>query len=255
MTYLKYFLIIFLTLAILSVLIKVIKVYQSRSFRGDAFNLLILNKDSTLIHLETNPKSLTFLTLKNFGSELKNKSRVNMSIRLKIPIDGIIILDNSDEKIEKSSLGLNSFVKFYSKKSININEMDLLKLLWKINGVKSSEVSIKEIENIDKAQVYSMLPEVFNETAIVNDKTSIEVINGTGQDGVGGRISDALRNEGFHIVSVGTFEQKESKIILRGSENNIVFKRLVDFFPFKIERKEENSISDITLILGKDSLK
>ena len=254
-SYLKYFLIIFLILGIVSLSIKLIRVYQTRSFRGEAFNLLILNKNASILHLGTKPNSLFILTVRNFGYKLKNKNRVETSLALKVPIDGIVVLDDSGYKIEKNYFSLDNFLSLFTKKRNNINEMDLIKIFWKINGIKNSETNAKETENIENEEVYRVLPEIFNESAIINDKTSVEIINGTGIDGVGGRMSEALKNEGFNIVSVGTNEQNESKIIVRGNGKSVVVKRLKDFFPFKVEKRQENSIADITLIFGRDNLK
>lgn len=252
LVYLTYFLIVFFVLASVSLLIKGINLYRNAGFKSNSFNILVINKDASIVHLQNRPKTLSIVNLEGEGSRYRDKGRLELSLLLKVPIDGKIKLESGNqENIDKGFFGFSKLLKLLSSKREKINEYDLIKLSFLAKKIKKSESFIKNIKNYDDPQVEHILPEMFNENDIINDKTSIQIINATGIDGVGGRATEFLRNAGFNVVSVETGKEGSSKIIYRVGEGNVSFKRLKGIFGFSAEKKEETTIADITVIIGK----
>lgn len=256
--YLKHYLIIVFFLIIVALFVKAAIMVSNSSFKSDAYNLLLLNNDAHVVHIDLKNNKMTISTIGGYGKILGDKKRLYDSIYLRIPVDGVVdFASKKDQQINKeyfSMWNLFSLLSNVGLKKDNINEVDLVKFFFYSSSIKDSDVDIKRIELFNEILVDEPYGDSNKEFSVLNDKTSIEVINSSGINGLGAKISNMLKNAGFNVVSVGsTDNESSSKIISRVKDNNISLKRINEIFKFSKEIRKESSIADITIIFGKEN--
>src|SRR3989344_2669258 len=227
--YIKFFLIIVLTAALISVSYKIFLAIANNSFKYRTFNVLFLDKDAYLVHLDTKDKKLGIF---KFPGK-RNLFPIKKAVRI------IISTDSFENK--------------------NINQFDLLKIYLYSVFVPGNDRVVQEIKDIkSNFKENNQLKDFGNllqENDIFNEKISAEVINSTGIDGVGARVSDILKSVGFNVISVETGDDKESIIIDQVRSRNVSVPRLKSAFNIETREINETGTADITVILAKDILK
>lgn len=259
--YLKAFLIFAALLIILSVLYKGVLLFETRYFTGDSFSLLFITKDAYIVTVNRQMNSAGVLTIKNANGKLSKNSAVSDSIRLGVPVEGIIssrnpnfILNSSDPvspTIIANALLLNPKYTFY-----HVNVIDLLNMYIAFHAASRENlntytIDLKNSDYLSSAQqgLYSLFENVY----IINEKTSIEIVNSTTVFGLGTKVANVLKNIGYNVVAVNSGEgAANSKIINRSSGQTHALKNLIELFPAKVVNRKEVYIADISLIIGND---
>lgn len=263
--YIKLFLIIVLTAALISLSYKIFLVFKNNSFKYRTFNVLFLDKDAYLVHLDTKDKKLGIFKFPGKRNLFLNKSNLFLSLLLGVPVEGVIIAKDPSEFFDleknffpvKTTLhAISSANRFENK---DVNQFDILKIyLYSVFISKNERVfhEIKDIKsNFKENNQLKDFGNLFQDNDIFNEKISAEVINSTGIDGVGGRVSDILKSAGFNVISVESGDHKKSIIIDRVSSKNVSVPRLKKTFNMETKKINEAGASDITIILGQDILK
>ena len=93
--YLKLFILLIIILVIGAITFRIISEIAGSSFKNNTFSLLIVSKDSKLIYVDKYEKSVMFLALGDIRNFVKGKSTLEASFALGIPINGMIIDNNS----------------------------------------------------------------------------------------------------------------------------------------------------------------
>lgn len=265
--YLKIFLLFVAFLIIGSIFLKAYYLAASSRFDSKYFNLLIVNKNIYLINFKKEENKISVLEikerekinyLKNLNSE---QAYLRASVYLSLPIDAILIY--------KKGTGFSNIKDFFSYGSIyqlilnlshsndlyyvnGLNEIDLLKIYFSALSVSAFDFK-HEIYDPTKDKMGELIFEIFKNNYVINEGTSIEVINMAEIDGLGTNIANMLRNVGFNIVSISSQkEDNSSKIVCRVEQNNATFKSLVKIFNLKGEEIDKPSMADISIYIGKE---
>lgn len=256
LSYLKIFLLVVFIAALISISYKVLLMFENSSFRYDSFNVLVVGRDVSLIHIDKGSEKLYVLTFEDKGGLFRNKSKISASLLLKVSVDGLIYERNPGKKVTESFPTLKAVSSIFLSPNdfilSDINGVDLLKLLYyslKIEKLDRIEKQLKEINTEENG-----LTDLFLDRQIFNEKVSIEIINGTEIDGFGGKIGGLLKRAGYNIVAVDTENHSDSKI-LTADDRKITVKKLSRFFNSKITAKKDQGIADVTLIIGKDIIR
>lgn len=256
--YLKHYLVIVFFLIVISLFVKAVVMITSSSFKADAYNLLLLNNDAHIVHIDLKNNKMTVSTIGGYGKILSDKKRLYDSIYLRVPIDGVVDFTNKkDQQINREYFSIWNLFSLLSNVGLrrdNINEVDLVKFFFYSSSMRNSDVDIKRIDLFNGKIVDEPYEDSNKEFSVLNDKTSIEVINSSGVNGLGAKVSYMLKNAGFNVVSVtSTDNETSSKIISGVGDKNISLKRLSEIFKFSKEIRKESSIADITIIFGKEN--
>lgn len=231
---------------------------RNSSFKSDGYNLLFLSNDAHIVHIDLKNNKMAIFSINNYGKILNNKKRIYDSVYLRIPIDGVVGFVNKDkQEINKKYFSIWNLFSLLSNVGFrrdNVNELDFIKFFFYSRSIRDSDVEIKRIELYHEPLVDEPYADYYKEFSILNDKTSIEVVNASGVNGLGAKVSYMLKNAGFNVVSVGsTDNESPSKIIVRVKDENTSLKRINEIFKFKTEAKTESSIADITVVFGNDN--
>jgi len=245
------FLGIFLFLFFVSLVIKLVIVFQNSKFDGShRFTIAVSEKGSTkIISFSPQEKSISILTV---------DGKINENIRkfLAVPIDDYIVSDKisiSRTNIASNLLGsILDLNKLHSK----LTSIDILRLSYFTKFVSLTSVYEKRISaDLDEQTRELLVSSFFLDQQISMEKKRIQIINGTDITGAGNRLAAVISNMGGDVVIVSTSDRDEkiSKIIYSGNKSYTVDK-LSSVLSFPSEKSMEISLADVIIILGKDKI-
>jgi hypothetical protein len=242
--YLRLFLFFVGAAFLVTLFFRVFFLFSESKFGSQPFTVLVEGKKTFILHLDPTKTGIEQRGAVSWVLEkdrINNKTLLAKSIFYKVPIDGVIFL-NADRPEDifslKRVIGLFLSKNFYQ----GLGQLDILKM-YLFYSENHKNVSFYK---------YDFPQDLFSDWRIINEKISIEVINGSSIDGAASAVATMLRNAGFNVVFVSTKEeQAKSEIIVRTRKNYTVG-RLIEILPFAVYQKQETAIADISIILGRD---
>lgn len=243
--YLKVFLILVLVAATLSIIYKSITLYKNSSFRNDTFNLLYVGDKSFIAHIDSRQKRVVVIKIAN--TKTLKQTRFSNSALSGVLIDGQI-MDSSnfakaDEFINLPTL-LNLVFQADKSKFNNINEFDLAKmfLISKITH-KDNRHTVAGMEKVSAGMLF--------DKKILNEQSSVAVINASEISGLGAKVSNALKKVGYNVVSVEGSDKQKSKIMTNISNASV--EKLAGVLKIPVKRSN-SQVFDIIVVVGEDIL-
>lgn len=244
--------IVFLLVSI-SLAIKAFAIIKVSKFDGShRFTLALSTKEKSGVEvLSFDPKNKTISVLRIKGRVDNRKiGRV-----LATYIDGDIV---QKTEIKKEQIGKKLFSLAMSPDVVktNITFIDLARLSYFVSKVADKDVTSEEIElPQSETQIDRLSGALFEDSDIVSENMSIEIVNATGVFGFGGRLERTLSNMGAQVVSVSTALRDEDATRLQYAENkSYTVEKLQRILNVQAKKQNGLSISDIKIILGKSSL-
>ncbi len=256
--YLFYFFGAVLMCILLALVFRIALSVKNSTFSTPSYAVLVASDPSFLISVDTASKKLSIIEV---GSRFSN-NRLQKSMLLKTPLDGKMYKKNGTISVDEYPSvkflwymimrpweygfeGMTPFDAFkLTQYALGIQEKDIVRL-------KISESTDGVIEGIDSQELY----DIFKDPIIINEQQSIEVINGTGQEGLAGQVSLLLKNSGGNVVSVGSSKSVEKTTLITTSKSHTV-ERISHILGVNSTIDEQfASISDIKVILGQDFVK
>jgi len=246
----------------ISFVVRIYSLLKDSSFNKNTFNVLIItDKDVRVLGFDEKAKKISVLTVKNESYELRKENIMIESVKLGVPLHGYIVYPNSKQPgiIDANFFSLPNLINIYLNSNIkkkNVFFLDFIKMYLVAGDIKmdtsSSILSYSSTEELD-----SSLPkesgEFFRDSDLSGRKTSLQVINGTSVDGLGGRIGAMFSRVGFNVVSVGTDKNAdESRIYIRNNDYKIDGELVKKTFDFPIELSSEYGVASITIVIGED---
>lgn len=197
-------------------------------------------------------------TLSHLRIPVSLKSKKETSKLAAIPIDGFISVSNQNgQKITEQEVGseIQSILLSYRDLKTDLTIIDVFRIWLFSKTLSSNSVSVKDITGLQNATIEdNVLSTLFNDYTFSQEKNSIEIINSADISGLGNRIARVLNNMGGNVISVSTSDKtaQTSQILYFGDKTYTVEKlgKVLGLSTFKTEKQ---GISDVTIILGKDS--
>lgn len=248
-------------LILCSLIIKFFSVLSKSSFDGEhRFTVSVANNGlPSILVLSFAPdnNSISFLKVKGFNNQK------SIGKFLKIPIDGSIKFRKQIDFLEKEdgveSILRNSLVNLNSIDT-DLTFIDLIRLWYFVKTQPSHVIISKELEDLSKKgvnQEYAidkLSSKLFSDYTVLSEKLTIQIVNGTNISGLGNRLARFISNNGGNVVSVLTSEKDlEKSQILYNGELFYTYKRLYKILGFPLEKSQSVVISDVIIIIGKDS--
>lgn len=234
------FLFIFAVLVIfgLAFILKGVSVYQKSTFDGKTNYNILLKNDAGISILSIKPSSHSL-------NIIQYKGNSGQFSKLGIPVDAIISknvnIHEDDVRSKAMSLLIGS-----------INPIDALRIYIYINTTSANSVKSVSLSSQDSSRTL----EIFSDPSLSSEKMTIQLVNGTGEQGIGALLAHIISNMGGNIILVSTQNkpQEDSQII---SDNNKgeTFKKLQKMLDLEWKKDEKAEISDIKIIIGKDFLR
>jgi hypothetical protein len=139
--------------------------------------------------------------------------------------------------------------------SQSTNFYDLLRFYLYANKISANSVLIQEIDPSSETTVFDKaVARLFSDSVLSQENISIEIVNATGQSGLGSRLERVISNLGGNVVSVKSalIIEPVSKIQFFG-DVTYTLRKLGALIPYHQERLEKQSIAKIIIVIGKDN--
>jgi hypothetical protein len=133
----------------------------------------------------------------------------------------------------------------------DLTVLDLLRLSLFSQGVSSENVK-KESVSVKGDELSSEISDLFQDPSIVSEKESIMITNSTQVAGLGNKISLYISNLGGDVVLVNSSPNVAKKSVIYYKEESYTVDRLSKILKIAKQKKTDDSISDITIIIGED---
>lgn len=256
--YLKIFLFVVSILIVFSLSLRSLNLLTTRKFNTYSFNILLLSNNSAkLVHIDSDEEVLSIVGIDRVKGQDTEKVRVKTELSYQVPIDAVVVRKNdtmlSDFLAFKNIVGI--ILNPASAKFSGLNSLDIFKAYIVSKSINNSNKTIIDLRGKSKEDARKFLKELVNEEALLNEKTSVEIVNGTSVLGLGTSVAQMLEASGFDVVVITSGKsQKKSKFIKRISDNETT-KRLSRIFGLSPDEKEIPAVADVTIVLGEDYAK
>src|SRR3989344_4491744 len=160
-------------LAFLSLSYKAYLVIADSSFKDSTFNVLFLDDDAYLLHLDKLQTKAIVIKFPSQRRSFLNKTRLRNSIELGIPIDGMIVAKKklSFENLNQGLLGFADILKVYLNaydfELVDLNHYDLLKIYLASESISKNDKlmaeAIQDSDDLSKNEKLSKLKDNFRD--------------------------------------------------------------------------------------------
>lgn len=185
------------------------------------------------------------ISLLNVGSKTKSSSV--------IPKEAAISADSL--KVEPGNIP-SFFLSLFGNKKIKttLTAIDMTRLYLFSKTVDREDITIRNIDSLQNAAVDEIVIALFHDPVIESEGLRVQVVNATGDYGVGNKTARLLTGMGVNVVFVSTADrnEKESAVYYAGDKTYTV-ERLARVLGYKTAEIKQKTIADIMIQLGEDS--
>ncbi|OGH17013.1 MAG: hypothetical protein A3C30_02055 [Candidatus Levybacteria bacterium RIFCSPHIGHO2_02_FULL_40_18] len=261
-SYIKLFILIVLFTAFVSISYKAFLLVKNRSFRASTFNIMLVGRDVHIVGFNIPKKQIHVLEFSRARDLFSRKKTLSASLASGVPLDGMIIsiqvanIIDSKNDIPTFAQTLSFLLEDEKYVFYGVNKFDLIKLYIVSELTSWEDKSFDIIQNLtqdfsEDQVLASKIGEKFRDSEIFNEKTSIEIVNSTEIDGLGGRLGFILSNIGANVISIKDGEESETKIEAKKYDIKIL-RRIERLVELKAQKEDNTGIADVTINLGKD---
>lgn len=245
----------------LGILIKLVFMIRQSTYDGfHRYTVTISSEQPVILSFVPNTKKITALKLSGIKKDDDPLKYIKFFrsgyIREKTP--GILpnAKNISPEKIVVSTL-LN-----YPQVDTSLTPIDLVRLWFFAKSVREYVVDEQEIQiqpqkesSTQNSLIDKTASDLFTDTSLLEENTTIEIVNASKESGIGALLARALTNSGASVISVTSDFNKDehSSIEYFGKETYTlsVLKKMLGFPSRQVQKK---SVAAITIRVGKDAL-
>ncbi len=253
LSYITYFLILVFVCVGFAATVKFVFLLKKSTFSGSSYSVLVASEKPFIIVANKTYSKLTYAKLekRNF------KNSVEGGMYLGIPIDGEI--KTSDKSLSPASFSdigflVRTITQPWQYSYSNMTLIDTLKLIFSSittpkNQIETLSINVKngDLEGISPEKIY----DIFKDPNIINEQKSIEIINATPVDGLGGKVGKVLKNAGVNVISITSGKEERVSSIFSATDSKTL-KRISQILNIAPVTTNVNQISDIKILIGLD---
>ncbi len=152
--------------------------------------------------------------------------------------------------------------------STNMTPAEMGKYAFRAAGIKKESINMYHIPGkakyigdisyflYDEKQTNELIASIFDDIDENNSMIKVEILNGSGINGLASKVGSILRDKGFDVISVGNAAggiHDETIVYDRKGENDIALEvaKALDVKGYKVDIDDDTE-ADITVILGRD---
>lgn len=229
-----------------SLVFKAARVMQNSHFDGVHRFTVLMPKE--IVSFAPDDKSISVLKF----SSSPSISSSDIGKTFLIAIDGKVVGNISSEKDIETKLR-NLFFN-YGSLSTNLTIIDIARLWFFTKSVSSYAVTTKEVVfPLSDAESDKIAAGFFADSAISLEHATIAIKNGTEISGLGSRLARFITNMGGNVLEVSTLEKEtEMSLIEYFGQKGYTVEKLAEILGFPAQKAKNQTLSDITIIIGKD---
>lgn len=241
-----YFGIVVIFIILVSFTFKIFDSVKKSTFdAGNFYTVAVFtDKNSHLISVSPKENSLKELVLEGVNSEESLKS-------LGIPYDNKATW-GKETPINPQSYFTKMLFRQDDLRS-NLTLIDLIKLSVYAKKVSGENIS-KESVSAKSEDSGKIISSWFLDPEIVEEEIKIEIVNTTGVSGLGQKFAELITNAGGSVVLVHSSQEELDKSIIYFENDSYSAGKLSKLLDLPKEKKELNTVSDIVIQLGEDSV-
>jgi len=239
-------------LILMSIAVKTLLLIKNSSFDGqNRFNVGIFQDTQvSVVSFSPATRSIAIINLK--GKPFSD----NIGQHIGLPIDGTI--KTNSMVIDKNNLApdMSRILFHFDDKNTSLTIIDVLRLWLFTKDVPTNFIYQRDALNTDVLTINSFASSFFIDSAISNEKTTIEIVNATQTYGLANRLAVLIANMGGDVVLVSSSDKpQDNSQILYSGDLNYTVKKLASFLKVKPVASSKRDISDVTIIIGNDVLR
>jgi len=245
-----YTLIVFFVILI-SLSIKAVFIIRQSKFNSNNIAITISQNNNVVAILGFNSAndSISLLKIKNGKISSSSVGRgLGLLADAKIESQLNLSEENTQTILTKAAFRTDS-----TKTDLTI--FDILRLIFLSKSTTSIARKVQEIKlPMQDYDINKTVSGLFSDTTISSENISTEIVNATDEPGLGKRLERAFSNIGGNVIAISTSRdiQARSKIQYYG-HRTYTLERLKNLLKFPVEKKENESIANIVIIIGEDS--
>lgn len=239
-----YFGFLVLFIIIVSVAFKTYDLFKKSKFDGEnRFTVAILAKNhSNIITVSPKDDSISQITIDKINDK-------NSLLENSVPVDGYIQTEISATNPKEY---FSKLLGSYRKIKTDLTIIDLLRLKMYSSGVAKDKIKEQEISGYSDKNFNSIMQTYFVDPKISDEKVSIQITNATPVGGLGSIFAKYLTNLGANVVLVNSSQADENNTKIYYKEDSYTLEKISKILRVEPTKKDVNSISDITVIIGSD---
>lgn len=234
------FILLIASVILISIIAKIFDVYAKSSYDGkNNFNISHLGSGGwEVVSLSPMQGSINIL---NVGTKDKKKF-----VNLWIPSD---LYSASNENVGRENIK-NALNPILAAGGANI--FDIIKINLFLNSVPSKSINEESID-VDSQKVYDNISESLSNETFLSDKLTIELVNATGERGIGSNVARFITNLGGNVILVNTGGAVESASrIYTQREGFETVKKIQKLLKIETSDISHPTLSDVKIVIGKD---
>lgn len=239
-----FFFLIILGAIVLSIFLKALVIFEGSKFKNEGnFSIFVSDKKQGII--------LSFNKDDNSVYIISIDKKVDDIYKL---VEVPIAAKYEDEEIDlgESVSSLTSDMLFnIPRNKSNLNVLDGIRIFLMGKTVNPRDIKNTTVDTTSESKLDSEIYAYFSDSKIKNEAISVEVVNATGEQGVGGRYARLVSNMGGNVVLVST-ENESGKSGIFAGDDSYTTKRLGQVLNFQFKKTSISKIADITVVIGKD---
>jgi hypothetical protein len=153
----------------------------------------------------------------------------------------------------------------------NLTLFDIYRLWWEAKNIRINKINYltlplnyfedlilpdgRIVKIFGEQGIGEYAPSFFSDQKILNEKFSLEILNATSKEGIGGKVAKIVEAAGVDVSFIGNYQGLVKKSILevkKEEKNSVTARRISRLFDLEKQEKKEKGLSEMTLILGED---
>lgn len=265
LAYVKIFISIVLVIIAVSMVIKIGNLYTKRNFVSTSFTFLVLEKDAYIVRVDKENHTISVARITGVDDRFFSASRISQEIYLGVPIEGSLVYKNRppDDNFNNTFFSFPHIMELLLRRDKisyhNINPVDIISVYLAARGAQETDTQTFSVKDFSptvflKNGMDKKMADLFRDSAIFNEATSIEVDNTTSITGLGSMVAGMLKNVGYNVVFVTSAQPVDHTVIInRGSKNTTIHK-LSHILQAPIVQSTQSAQTEVSIIIGNDFL-
>lgn len=238
-------------LIVISLSLKAAFLIQQSKFDGQNQFVLALTKDNKVKEVAAFvPANHTLSLLEVEGTlpkdSLGNTIGIIPDAWIAVPSDALFKSDIADT--------LQGLLWQLNTTKTNVTVIDLGRLVLLSQSIPLTDRTIEKLNpKANPGEIDTIVNGLFKDALIESSALSVQIVNASGQQGLGGRLERVLDNMGMNVVSVSTARKPivKSNIAYYGSDT-YPLQKLKRLLQFPVKQMQTETIADIVITIGED---
>lgn len=233
-----------LFLIIASLTIKFIGIVRESKYEAGRFTVLLLDNAHEAVYLSVDEteKRASKLVLKNTEGMPS----------LPVGIDGVVHISSDVESDNSAASLVSEMLIKRNEERIHITFLDLIRMYLAFRTTPSEDIDIVIAEKEEDVPLHRLV-ELFEDQKVLDEDQTIAIENASDVPGVATKLENVIAAMGGNVISVETsvVSVETSRIVTEG-DASYTSKKIRSYLGYPLEVTEDQQVSDISIIIGKD---